>query len=354
MDFFGNDEAVTEVPPVIMAQHPSAHGDLSCASVPMSDLKAAMDSQSVANLPAACGACLQDPDNEGCGITHHEEQHAPATGSGEGPDMSKEEMEEAMPVIKECQAELDAGDVCKTIDPAACMENHTGDDHDQQCQKCKTRLSPCVQQKMSAIHAPAPGSGGGAPLTLLMAMKEDPEDGPDTGKGSTRQPVANEGSDSTPIDMGSVQGNPDGPDNASTSTDSTVTNQGTPPQVMMIQHPAGSGEHHPVDESCSHVPMAALLDANRRQSVDKLPAACGACLINEHNDGCGIHDHGPCAPVCGPECNTPEDEFDKTKNCKKCGECYSSHVHMDMAFVGFLRNPHITVAAPPAMERPSY
>ena len=93
------------------------------------------------------------------------------------------------------------------------------------------------------------------------------------------------------------------------------------------------------DASCSEVAMADLEAAMKAQSVAGLPAACAACLQSTDNDGCGIthesmsheekqdvtemtHDHGPCAPVCGTECQKAEDEFDITKDCKKCGECH--------------------------------
>jgi len=89
--------------------------------------------------------------------------------------------------------------------------------------------------------------------------------------------------------------------------------------------------------------MATLLDAHKHQSVEKLPAACGACLQQVNNQGCGIHDHGPCAPVCGAECRKPEDEFNPDKNCKKCGECYRANGSSDLQ--AFLGNPVIASLA---------
>merc|ERR1712010_433061 len=118
------------------------------------------------------------------------------------------------------------------------------------------------------------------------------------------------------------------------------------PEVPPKQDLASVSVKH--DVSCAEVPMSALQAAMEAQSVAGLPAACAACLQKSDNDGCGIthesiheehdeddkgdghdeeghHDHGPCAPVCGDECQKPEDEFDPTKDCKKCGECYRAH-----------------------------
>jgi len=219
------------------------HTDTSCTDVPMEDLTAALEAQSVAGLPEACAACLQTPENEGCGITHDHGPCAPVCGD-------------------ECQKPEDEFDPTKD------------------CKKC----GECYR---------AHGSGEAVP-TFLLHMKIFQQ------QKHTTAPM---------------------------------------------HPPMGSGAFppHHEDVSCAHVPMATLLDAHKRQSVDKLPKACGDCLQQPHNDGCGIHDHGPCAPVCGPECKKPEDEFDPTKNCKKCGECYRAQGSSDLQ--SFLSNPVISTLA---------
>ena len=242
VDFFGTPE----VPPKQEMTSVSVKHDASCSEVAMADLEAAMETQSVAGLPAACAACLQSTDNDGCGITHESMSH-----------------EEKQDVTEMTHDHGPCAPVCGT----ECQKAEDEFDITKDCKKC----GECHRAQGSGEHA--------MPSFLLQRTQAK--------------------------------------------------------KTVMVQH---------TDQSCAAVAMADLTAALEAQSVNGLPKSCAACLQTPNNDGCGIvHDHGPCAPVCGAECEKPEDEFDPTKNCKKCGECYRANGSSDLQ--AFLGNPVIASLA---------